>query len=236
MPSSKIASKVLDFIFPQKCVVCGKNGRYFCQDCRRLLKAVPFQRCPICGLSSWRGMTHPRCFSRFSLNGVVSLYVYNRPLAVLIKEFKLGLVKEMAPVLSQLVVRKLQEAAIVSFWQRNSFLFSVVPLHQRKKEWRGFSQVEILAERINRLLQLEFRPRILVRTKLTVPQAKLSSQERRQNIKGAFAVDAQYRRLIKRRDILVFDDVLTSGATLKETARELKKAGARRVWGLTIAT
>jgi ComF family protein len=180
-------------------------------------------------------MTHQGCLGHFSLNGLISLYVYRSPLGKLIKEFKLGLVRELAPLLSCLAAQELRRTPIVSFWQKNNFIFTVVPLHQQKRRWRGFSQVEILAEQINHFLRLEFCPGILLRTRLTAPQAKLSPPKRKENIKGAFVVASQQLECVQERNILVFDDVLTSGATLKEAACELKKAGASQIWGLTIA-
>ena len=107
-----------------------------------------------------------------------------------------------------------------------------VPLHRRRLLWRGFNQSlelsRVLARRTGRPVLLKG----LTRIRNTPPQTRLGFRERRANIKGAFAADAEQ---VRGRNALLVDDVYTTGATLRECARTLKRAGAARVSVLVLA-
>jgi ComF family protein len=115
-----------------------------------------------------------------------------------------------------------------------------VPLHRRKKKERGFNQARALAEHAISALQethpnwkLTLETRALVRVRLTESQAGLSMRQRRMNMRAAFEVlDAE---AVSDRDVLLVDDILTTGATARSAARALKRAGAKTVWVATLA-
>ena len=109
-----------------------------------------------------------------------------------------------------------------------------VPLHKARKRERGFNQSEILAEALAQKLNLRLPQNILIRIKNTKDQTKLSIEERKQNVAGAFQVQDQHKILHGQKIILV-DDVITTGATLNECARVLKQAGAKEILAVTIA-
>lgn len=232
---TKMGSSFLEVIFPPKCLVCEKNRGYLCASCREKLETPPFQKCPVCELSSWRGITHKSCRSPLVLDGLTTLFLYNPPLGRLIKRFKLELIKEAEDVLVDLAVDQLRKNPIIKFWRKNNFSLVPIPLHPAKRLWRGFSQTQVLAQKINFLLQLEFQPNLLVRKKLTPPQSGLSLKDRKKNIKGAFELNFLFEKKIKGKNILIFDDIVTTTATLKEAGSVLKKKGGGLVWGLAIA-
>ena len=112
-----------------------------------------------------------------------------------------------------------------------------VPLHERKLRERGFNQSELIAQEALKLkpagLDLQLKPRMLKRSRATQSQTGLSSHQRRENMRGAFTVgDASE---IAGRNILLVDDVFTTGTTVSECARQLRRAGAARVWVATVA-
>jgi len=107
-----------------------------------------------------------------------------------------------------------------------------VPLHPKRRRERGYNQAHLMAEAFAERTRLAYLPEALVKVKPTESQTKLSFNERQQNLAGAFAAD---RDLVAGKSILVIDDVLTTGATMSEVAATLKKAGAVRVYGLTLA-
>src|SRR5207237_6401269 len=96
---------------------------------------------------------------------------------------------------------------------------------------RGFNQAALLAERLARVLGVPLRQRWLARTRATVPQTALSATERRVNVRGAFVASTSAAGA----DVVLVDDVLTTGATAAECARALRAAGARSVGVLTVA-
>jgi ComF family protein len=110
-----------------------------------------------------------------------------------------------------------------------------VPLHKSRRHSRGFNQAELIARSAVKHLttQLEIAPRILVRRRDTVSQVGLSREERIANLRDAFRVSDRGR--VKGRTVIVVDDVMTTGTTLSECARVLKRAGAERVWAATVA-
>jgi ComF family protein len=118
-----------------------------------------------------------------------------------------------------------------------SVLVVPVPLHQRKLHQRGFNQSEIIAKSALKLRhdkeRFEFCANRLERRRETKSQIGLSSHQRRENLRGAFAVVEAER--IKGREILLVDDVFTTGTTASECARVLRRAGASKVWVATVA-
>lgn len=112
-----------------------------------------------------------------------------------------------------------------------------VPLHKRKRGQRGFNQAEMIAQRalkrISRPGRFELCTGVLIRRRETGSQIGLTRHQRRENLRGAFGVSDPTR--ILKRDILLVDDVLTTGTTASECARVLRRAGASRVWVATVA-
>jgi len=110
-----------------------------------------------------------------------------------------------------------------------------VPLHRNRRRARGFNQAELLARAAMKRLpkKLEYASGVLIRQRETISQVGLSREERIENMRGAFRVtDARH---VRGRNVIVVDDVMTTGTTLSECARVLKKAGAQKVWAATAA-
>lgn len=110
-----------------------------------------------------------------------------------------------------------------------------VPLHARRLWKRRYNQSAVLAEELGKRCGKQHLPDGLLRMRATVPQKGMSRKERRDNVKGAFAVNGRYLTALPGKNILLVDDVYTSGATLNECAKTLKKHGAAKVSVLTIA-
>lgn len=108
-----------------------------------------------------------------------------------------------------------------------------VPLHRRRLRWRGFNQAALLGRAVARRMGRPLDVVTLTRVHDTPPQTSQDSSQRRQNVRGAFAVKRPER--ISNRRLLLVDDVMTTGATLDECARTLLAAGAQRVDVLTLA-
>ncbi len=108
-----------------------------------------------------------------------------------------------------------------------------VPLHPTREAERGFNQSMLLARRVSRRWGIPVRPRALRRQRFTRPQTDLDADERRRNVRGAFALSR--RAAVDGRHVLLIDDVFTTGATVSECARVLLDAGAATVGVLTVA-
>ena len=107
-----------------------------------------------------------------------------------------------------------------------------VPLHPSKKRKRGFNQAEILARELSEQTGIPVYTDVLFRIRKTSPQKMLGPGERKANLKGAFAVSAKWKAC---RNVLLIDDIYTTGSTIERCAGMLKKAGTENVWFLTIS-
>uniref|UniRef100_A0A7V3JAM6 ComF family protein n=1 Tax=candidate division CPR3 bacterium TaxID=2268181 RepID=A0A7V3JAM6_UNCC3 len=205
---------LLDFFFPKKCVGCGKEGIWLCKDCyaQILLKGLPFIR--LTG----------------DLDGVVCGSVFEGILREAIHVFKYEGVKELATPLSRLLAQRFRETGLD--FGRVSLI--PVPLSKRKELERGFNQAGLLAEAVGKKLGFGVLAGVLIKTKDTVSQTELKGEERKENVKGSFDFVGE-KRLVKGKVLCLVDDVMTTGSTLNECARVLKKAGAKAVWGLVVA-
>jgi len=210
-----MVNQMLDLLFPKKCFRCQKQGSYLCLQCERMI--VPLKS---------------QFYSQKPLDGLVGLYRYRQPLNKILMSFKYHQVRELKEILINLAIKSLKKQRVIDQWKKGEFIFLPLPLFRTRRLWRGFNQSEVILEGICRYFDLPFKTDILRREKWTKEQAKLSSKERAKNVKSAFiALDKQR---LEGKNFVIFDDVLTTGATLKEGARALKFAGADQVWGLTL--
>ena len=196
----------LDLIFPKKCLRCKKSGKYFCGECRKTIRKN----------------------DQADLNGT-SLFKYKGIIKIAVKALKYQFLTDMEEELGELMDKGLEDRELLEFVKLKPKV-QAIPLYWKRENWRGFNQVEILTKITAQKFSLPII-NCLERIKETKPQAELARKERLKNVKGIFRVKAG--KLPKA--ILLVDDVWTTGATIKEAVRVLKKAGVRRVWSLTLA-
>ena len=227
---------ILDFLFPKKCVGCGKFETYFCQDCVSNILQTDLV-CPKCERLAIGGATHPICKRRYGLDGLWSLGIYQNPLKSAIQTLKYKKVQDLAAVLVDI---------LVEYWARfQPFVFDQikknrgegwvvipVPLHFWRENNRGFNQSSLIGQMLSKSLSLAYCD-ALKRTRYTKPQVKLKGKERYQNIRGVFAIANSEQ--LKANSVLLIDDVWTTGSTLRECCYILKRAGAKKVWAITLA-
>jgi len=217
---------LLDFLFPRRCLGCGQWGKYFCQECLKKIKLIERQICPVCKKLAIGGKTHPRCQTKYSLNGLVSIFTYQGIIKKAIGKLKYKFITDLAEELIGLTSKHMS-------YPKSSILIPV-PLHPRRQRWRGFNQAELLGRMLAEKYGWRVQTNLLVRYKHTKPQVDLKGKERKRNIRGAFKITpkAKIKNLKK---VWLFDDVWTTGSTLRECGQVLKRAGAKEVWGLTLA-
>ncbi len=228
----KLGRSVLDFVFPLRCPGCNKKGTWFCDACLAELRPVESFTCTVCGGDAIKGITHPRCQGKYTLDRLISIYEYEGPIKKAIHWLKYKDVTGLAKILSDLMVEEVQELGLDFGFDT---IIIPVPLHWRRAWKRGFNQAELLANCFGKSLNLTVRDGLLRRTRNTEPQIKLRHNERQKNVAGAFEVPKGKKKEAKGRDFLLIDDVCTTGATLNACANALKRSGARYVWALTLA-
>lgn len=228
---------LLDFVFPKHCVGCGRAGEYFCPRCTATIKKVS-QVCPVCERPTPFGQTHDFCRTRNSLDGLISLFAYEGIVRGAIHKLKYRLVTDLESEFWEIIQGDLEKRGeetllLKRFIAEEKPVVIPIPLHWYKEHSRGFNQSSLFGKRLAKSFNLSFSDKILVREKSVPSQTKLTQKERKENVKGIFSISPNIHNSLF--NILLVDDVWTTGATLKEAARTLKSAGAERVWGLTVA-
>lgn len=218
---------LLDLIFPKRCVSCGAFGKYICNKCFAKIEFVEKPICPICQRQAIGGKTHPKCAGRFRLDGLAVACKYKGPIKVAIQKVKYKWVYDIEKVLVDLLASQIWKFDL----PQNSILVPV-PLHKKRKNWRGFNQAEILAKTLSKKFNVNCSDS-LIRIVETKTQVGLDKNERRKNVNGAFKVKENSK--VSGKNIILIDDVFTSGATMMEAAKVLKRAGAKNVWAIAVA-
>ncbi|NNE57389.1 MAG: ComF family protein [Hellea sp.] len=120
------------------------------------------------------------------------------------------------------------------FWPRADLILPV-PLHPTRLVQRKFNQAALLAKRLAAITGVEYNSDLLFRHKATPSQGIRTAKGRRRNVQGAFSIADQARPLVKKKTVILIDDVLTTGATLDSCARPLRRAGAEQIFVVTLA-
>ncbi len=121
---------------------------------------------------------------------------------------------------------------LLNLWENSNFVIQPVPLSQNRYRWRGFNQAEVLAKLFAKKLRLKTVD-YLLRHKESLPRLRLSLSERQKSIRGSYSLRSKD---IKGKNFIVVDDIVTTGSTLKEISRILKRNGANQVWYLTLSS
>jgi len=231
---------VFDFIaeifYPKRCVACRRPGSYICPEDFAKISFLEYQLCGVCQKGSIDGMTHPGCKTAHSIDGIISSIAYRGIVKKLLYQFK------YRPFLTDLKVSLgrlfyegiIQQEAFIKFIDKN-LIITAVPLHKSRERKRGYNQSELLAKELSKSLSFKYVPEVLIRQTNTKPQFSLKKEERRENLKGAFLLNSKFKEKIKGKRILLVDDITTTGATLRECAKILKRSGVGKVLGITLA-
>jgi ComF family protein len=227
------ARSLVDLILPPRCPACriivDGDGR-FCAPCWAQLAFITAPHCACCGTpfdhDRGDGAQCGRCLAeppRFTT--ARAAVVYGGPARSLVLALKHGDRTHLAAMMATAMAR----VAVVP----PDALLIPVPLHRWRLWRRGFNQAAVMATALARLTGSETEMMALQRVKATPPSQGMGRTARAANVRGAFRVVDRAR--IKGRDIVLVDDVLTTGATADACARHLRRAGARTVHVLTYA-
>lgn len=227
----------LDCIFPKYCVICKKIGDYVCSNCFSYLSFDVSLICIVCNLVTFSGFTHKNCKGKYTLDGVFASIKYNIIAQKLLYQFKYKpFVSHLSSFLTDIFYEGIiQNESFMQIYQsKEEKIFVPIPLHVSCFKKRGYNQSKILAIGLSQKLNVPMFE-VLTRTKKTIAQFGLKNDKRVENIKNAFSVKKEMQEKIYEKSIFLVDDMLTSGATLSEASRILKKNGAKYVFGLVLA-
>jgi ComF family protein len=230
-------SGFFSLLFPDKCPFCrnllrtqGEEIPGLCPACEKDIQWMLPPYCPRCGRPFPKGSTSHLCSDclqeKLYFDWGRAAVIYQGILAEAIQRFKyhgdIHLADPLGWFLNKINLETLFFEAIIP-----------VPLHPARLRERGFNQALLLGKILGKIHNKKVFPRVLRRIRNTIPQIQLDHSERARNVRGAFAVTE--KKEIMDKSFLLVDDVFTTGATVNECARILKKSGAREVFVLTLA-
>jgi ComF family protein len=226
--SGKLIELAVDSFFPRRCVGCGKVDGFLCSECLGELPRLLPPLCPNCGRPQASGIVCPDCRQRKTeIDGIRSPFRFDEVVRKAIHQLKYRNLKAISPCLAELLADYLESNHLPGE------ALVCVPLHPRRLRERGYNQSSLLAEELGRRIDLPVIEDCLVRVKQAQPQVRaVDVDERRRNIADAFVCRDER---VSGKQIILIDDVCTSGATLESCAAALKSKGAASVWGLTLA-
>ena len=214
------------------CVLCGATARgaaqqMLCDACDASLSLRPPEVCPQCGISSPKAMLCGDCLADPpAFDATLAVFTYRFPFDQLIQSFKYSANLALTDFFAARLVETLHAS--------QSTLADVViplPLARKRLSERGFNQAILIAQSVAQKLNLPLETTALVRVRETLPQTGLPWKQRHANVKGAFTCNTD----LGGRHVALLDDVMTTGATLNEAAKQLKKNGAARVTAWVMA-
>jgi len=229
-------------LLPPLCLGCKAEARFLCDACWQATKQYPRFVCPICKKRTLDGRLDNNCRNESALTryfGAPIPYSDERA-KKLIHALKYQRVREIANTLSKILIEFLDKNGFNESIEkyRQHLVIVPVPLYNFRERERGFNQASEIGKQISRYYKIPFAQRALTKHKNTEPQADIENKEdRAKNISGAFSINwsGSDPDQLKNKIVILIDDVYTSGATMRECARTLRKGGVREVWGLTVA-
>ncbi len=222
------------------CIGCGtkiESSFYFgfCRRCFHRLEFIRDNRCLKCGRKTARKLDmcvqcrgkriyYDRCFSVFVLNDFLKNAVWN---------FKYGGKASYGYYFAAFLTHRLKDE--LSKENFSEMYLTYVPLTIKKRFFRGFNQSFVLSEQVSKRINFAGFGKYLKKLKDNKSQTELNINERKKNVEGVFGING-FKSRIKDKSFVVVDDIFTTGSTLNECARVLKRNGAKRVFGLTVAS
>ena len=218
--------RVFGFFFPNVCMSCGKiidEGEHLCEDCKiNLLDISADAACPFCGIEK------PDCdcaYSVYYFNGAAACFYNEGTAKSIVYKYKLGRKEYYAEFLANYMIGDVA----AKFGNIRFDYITSVPSSFKSLAKRGFDQTKLLAKHIGKSINVPVKCGVLGCRPFVTPQHESNYKERFKNVKGKYYI----KKHIKAENVLLVDDIKTTGATLDACARELLYSGAKHVYCLT---
>jgi competence protein ComFC len=227
---------IFDALYPKRCVGCGRVGEYLCFSCRKELVPIGDTEaiCPVCEHPAFLGVTHPRCKGRWTPDGLTSFFRYRSVSKKFIASIKYRLVSDIAGDFVDACSQTSHNMLLTIIQKHPDISLIPIPLHISRLRSRGFNQAEILGARVSANFGISMDSGILVRVRKTQTQVSMKNRQLRlANMNSAFQIKSHAN--VRGRSFIVFDDVFTTGATIRSATKILKSNGASFVWAVTMA-
>ncbi|RDU22073.1 ComF family protein [Anaerosacchariphilus polymeriproducens] len=201
-----------------------------CKECEKKLEYIKEPRCKKCGKAIDNDIKE-YCFEcemkEHDFTQGRGVFVYQEEMKQSIYRFKYRNKREYA----DFYVEKIAEEYREWIFSCRPQVLIPVPLYKFKKRQRGFNQAEILADKLGKVLNIPVESNLVIRCKKTIPQKELSEKERKNNMKNAFKIT---QSAVKLKRVMLVDDIYTTGSTIDEVAKILKKSGVDEVYFIVV--
>jgi len=225
----KFVNTILDIILPRSCVVCGHIGVNLCVECTNKIPHYFFAHCPYCLDPTKDGKTHVECFQNDGLDGLIILLPYSPEVRTIIHAAKYKNVREVMRDLILLKGAKTLLSLVKKVVPKES-VFVPIPLSKERHSKRGYNQATYIADIFSEIIGISVEEDVVTRVKDTKPQSAMKTEkEKQENVKDAFVAGQ------KKENIILVDDIWTTGSSMFEVCRILKKNGTISVFGLVLA-
>ena len=220
----KIYTQLFKTVCPIACFLCGliaENDQQLCEDCYQALSTSTY-RCAQCGVPTL--LDHSLCGTCLvtppPFDRTYILFNYKKPMTQLITQYKFH---------EKIALSRFFAAEWITFFKKNNIalpdVIIPIPLHDKRLKKRGFNQSLEITKPISRYFEIPIDIKSCLRLKNTEPQLHLSAEKRSHNIKNAFVLSKN----MYARHVAIFDDVMTTGNTVSELSRILKKSGVEKI-------
>ena len=209
-------NNILELIYPSVCGICGK----ICKDglCKKC--AIEIKKYEINLINKNKKMY---------FNESMHIFKYNEIIRQRLIEYKFQDKSYMYKTFAKII---LKNKKVCGFLEKYDIIIPV-PIHKKRRLKRGYNQTELIVKEICKNISLELKTDVLIKQKNIIAQSELNKNERKQNIKNAFEIKSINEIIDKK--ILLFDDIYTTGSTVNECSKILRKAGAKQIGVVTIA-
>jgi ComF family protein len=233
--ATEILNGFLEIFFPNHCLACEEiinRDAAFCDNCWPQLKFITEPKCKICSYPFEIEIKQMRPFCASCLakkpafDEVISIYRYNKIIGRAVSDLKYRdqtfVAKKFAKILKNKAINEIEKADFIC----------PIPLHPKRLKFRKFNQALLIAKFINKDKLIGD---LIWRVNDSEPQVNLKKKDREKNLKRAFLVNKKFRDQLRGKNVILIDDVITTGATAENCAKALKKCGVEKITVLTIA-
>ena len=225
----KSSQTLFDLLYPPRCIYCDASQEWLCSICQDKIPLILADICQQCGTPINTSVPCNQCRRHplYHVDGIrVMAYYEDSPLRSAIHTFKYNNQKVLAATLAEMLAQTYSRYAL------EADVIVPVPLHRSRFKERGYNQSELLARQLATILTLPVNTSTLKRARKTQIQMSLGADERKKNVSGAFVCQD---KSLANQNVLLIDDVCTTGSTLDACAASLKQTKVASVWGLTLA-
>ena len=231
-----ILDKVLDFLFPPVCGICfKKNKNWICNECYQKLdlklRKFKIRKSDFGKESKENEVREEKTYKINTINYVYYMCDYKDDIRKKIIDYKFYDQSYLYKMFSNIILKNKKLCKLLKSYD----IIIPVPMHIKKKKSRGYNQTELIINEIAKKLEIEARDDILLKIKENKMQSSLDYFSRKENVNNVYKVSDIEKESIQNKKILIFDDIYTTGFTVKECVKEIEKINPRKIDILVIA-